>query len=73
VSLSETRNPDYRDSHGRPPYGTTGSIPAAHAPDIPDEAFILVQQHNGNAATKLFPEFPKRVFEQEQLRSSYVC
>jgi hypothetical protein len=68
ASLSGTRDPDYRDARGRAPHGNTSSTPADSAPDVPDEEFLLIQQHDGNAATKRDPESPKRISEHPQVR-----
>jgi hypothetical protein len=38
VPYSETRNPEYGDSRGRAPDGTTCSTPADPAPEVSDEA-----------------------------------
>jgi hypothetical protein len=53
ASQSETRDPDYRDARGRTPEGTTSSVPADSAPDVPDEEFYWynsmteMQRQNG--------------------------
>jgi hypothetical protein len=72
ASRSETRVPDCRDARGRAPDGTTSSTPANSAPDVPDVGFYWYTQHDGNAATKRDREFPKRIFEQQEVLTSYV-
>jgi hypothetical protein len=58
ASPSETRNPDYSDSRGREPDGTTSCTPPDCAPDAPDETLYWyntmteMQRKTGSGVSK---------------------